>query len=127
MVFNRSWMDMRQQGGSLPPSQPSGLANHHPAILGTDQGSFSAGSKMLGSFKLPKFDGASRSWKTWDKAFIRFLSIHQLDYVVEEFFLDVLPLSPNNFSANKMVYYIIEDAVTPGSIAAKYVRQMEWQ
>ncbi len=75
------------------------------------QGSFQASSfnpisKMLGNFKLPKFDGNSRYWKTWDKTFIRFLSIHQLDFVVEESFLDVLPLSPSDFGANKMVYYI---------------------
>jgi hypothetical protein len=78
---------------------------------------------MLGNFKLPKFDGTARYWKTWDKTFVRFLSIHQLDHVVEETFLDVLPLSPNAFAANKMVYkmvyYILEDAITPGSLAAK--------
>jgi hypothetical protein len=85
--------------------------------------SFNPSSKMLGNFKLPKFDGNSRYWKTWDKTFIRFLSIHQLDFVIEESFLDVLPLSPSDFGANKMVYYILEDAITPGSLAAKYLRQ----
>jgi hypothetical protein len=93
---------------------------------GNSQSPFSgsiAGSKILGNFKLPKFDGNARHWKTWDKAFVRFLSIHQLDFVIEENFLAVLPLSPQEFGANKMVYYILEDAITPGSIAAKYLRQ----
>jgi hypothetical protein len=81
------------------------------------------GSKVLGNFKLPKFDGNSRYWKTWEKNFVRFLSIHQLDFVIEESFLDHLPLSPRDFGANKMVYYILEDALTPGSLAAKYFRQ----
>jgi hypothetical protein len=81
------------------------------------------GSKILGNFKLPKFDGNARYWKTWDKNFIRFLSIHQLDFVVEESFMDLLPLTPSHFEANKMVYYILEDAIVPGSLAAKYLRQ----
>jgi hypothetical protein len=81
------------------------------------------GSKFLGQFKLTKFDGSSRSWKQWDKSFVRYLSIHQLDHVIEESFLDTLPLSPQDFNANKMVYYLLEDALVPGSLAAKYFRQ----
>ncbi len=84
-----------------------------------------ASSKILGNFKLPKFDGNARYWKTWDKTFVRYLSIHNLDFVLEEAFLAILPLSTRDFSANKMVYYILEDAVTPGSLAAKYLRGME--
>jgi hypothetical protein len=81
------------------------------------------GSKILGNFKLPKFDGNARYWKTWDKNFIRFLSIHQLDFVIEESFLNLLPLTPRNFEAKTIVYYILEDAVVTGSLAAKYLRQ----
>jgi hypothetical protein len=80
------------------------------------------GSKLLGNFKLPKFDGTARHWKNWDKTLVRFLSIHQLDQVLSETFMDSLPLSPQDFAANKMVYYILEDAITPGSLAAKYLR-----
>ncbi len=58
------------------------------------------GSKILGNFKLSKFDGNARYWKTWDKSFVRYLSIHQLDFVIEESFLAVLPLSPQDFGAN---------------------------
>ncbi len=46
--------------------------------------------KLLASFKLPKFDGVARNWKAWEKAFTRFLGIHQLDHVLEESFLDSL-------------------------------------
>jgi hypothetical protein len=81
-----------------------------------------ASSKFLGNFKLPKFDGTARHWKVWDKNFVRFLSIHQLDHVIAETFLDMLPLTPQAFQANKMVYYILEDAIILGSLAAKYLR-----
>jgi hypothetical protein len=40
--------------------------------------------KLLASFKLPKFDGVARNWKGREKAFSRFLGIHQLDHVLEE-------------------------------------------
>ncbi len=43
-------------------------------------------SKLLGSFKLPKFDGLAKSWKGWEKSFQHFLGFHQLDYVLEEYF-----------------------------------------
>jgi hypothetical protein len=99
-----------------------GPMNRHFEETKPDSGAM-IGSKILGSFKLPKFDGNSRYWKTWEKNFVRFLSIHQLDFVIEETFLDILPLSPRAFGANKMVYYILEDALTPGSLAAKYFRQ----
>ena len=33
-------------------------------------------SKLLASFKLPKFDGVARSWKAWEKSFQRFLGLH---------------------------------------------------
>jgi hypothetical protein len=51
-------------------------------------------SKLLGSFKLPKFDGVARSWKLWEKSFHRFLGIHQLDHVLEEDFLSTLWTAP---------------------------------
>ncbi len=47
-------------------------------------------SKLLATFKLPKFDGVAKSWKPWEKSFQRFLGIHQLDHVLEEHFLDTL-------------------------------------
>lgn len=80
-------------------------------------------SKLLGTFKLPKFDGAARSWKAWEKSFQRFLGIHQLDHVLEEDFLDTLWSAPGAKAANKMVYFLVEDAVGTGTLASKLVRQ----
>ena len=80
-------------------------------------------SKLLGTFKLPKFDGLAKNWKGWDRAFHRFLGLHELDHVLREDFLSHPPLSQADFTANKIVYFLVEDAVTPGTLAAKYVRQ----
>jgi hypothetical protein len=109
----------------VPPAAQHQPANHGPNPFGTPHqpASFSAGSKFLGNFKLTNFDGTARSWKQWDKSFVRFLSIHQLDHVIEESFLAVLPLSTQDFQANKMVYYLLEDAIIQTSLAAKYFRQ----
>ncbi len=51
-------------------------------------------SKLLSTFKLPKFDGVARSWKLWEKSFQRFLELHQLDYVLEEDFMELLWVTP---------------------------------
>ena len=54
---------------------------------------------------------------------MRFLSIWDLDYVVDPEFLDVLPLSPSKRRDNKLVYYIIEDAVQGSALASSYIQQ----
>jgi hypothetical protein len=79
--------------------------------------------KLLSTFKLPKFDGMAKSWKSWDSSFQIFLGLHQLDQVFDEDFLLYLPLTPENFTANKMVYFLVEDSVLPGTLVSKYVRQ----
>jgi hypothetical protein len=58
MVF--TIIQPRQQGGYLPPAQPAALGNQFLLAPGPGTGMFNAGSKMLGNFKLPKFDGTSR-------------------------------------------------------------------
>jgi hypothetical protein len=80
-------------------------------------------SKLLSSFKLPKFDGAARNWKAWDRAFQRFLGLHQLDHVLDEDFASKLWSNPGGKEANKLVFFLLEDAVAPESLASKYVRQ----
>ena len=80
-------------------------------------------TKLLASFKLPKFDGVARSWKQWEKAFVRFLGIHQLDHVLEENFLDTMWTVPGATAANKMVYFLVEDAVATGTLASRLIRQ----
>jgi hypothetical protein len=42
---------------------------------------------------------------------------------LEEDFLSCPPLSRENFNANKIVYFLVEDAVSPGTLASKYIRQ----
>jgi hypothetical protein len=79
-------------------------------------------SKLLGTFKLPKFDGTPRAWKQWDRDFIRFLGLHQLEHVLLEGFLLLLP-HPDAVAANKIVYFLVEEAILPGTLASKYVRQ----
>jgi hypothetical protein len=80
-------------------------------------------SKLLSTFKLPKFDGVGRSWKLWEKSFQRFLGLHQLDYVLEENFPELLWVNPGAKAANKMVFFLIEDAVAAGTLASKIVCQ----
>ncbi len=80
-------------------------------------------TKLLATFKLPKFDGVARTWKTWEKSFQRFLGIHGLDHVLEEDFPNILWTVPGAKAANKMVYFLIEDAVATGTLASKLVRQ----
>ncbi len=79
-------------------------------------------SKLLGTFKLHKFDGTPRAWKQWDRDFIRFLGLHQLEHVLLEGFLLLLP-HPDAVAANKIVYFLVEEAILPGTLASKYVRQ----
>jgi hypothetical protein len=104
------------------PQFQQGYEDHGAYDLVSDQGPL-LNSKLLGNFKLPKFDGSPRHWKSWDKAFERFLGLHQLDHVLEADFLLRVPLSQKAYAANKVVYFLLEDAVAPGSMAAKYVRQ----
>ena len=79
--------------------------------------------KIRQTFKCTKFNGNARDWKNWNKNFMRFLSIWDLDYVVDPEFLDVLPLSPSKRRDNKLVYYIIEDAVQGSALASSYIQQ----
>jgi hypothetical protein len=80
--------------------------------------------KIRQTFKCTKFNGNARDWKNWNKNLMRFLSIWELDYVVDPEFMDVLPLSPSKRRDNKLVYYIIEDAVQGSALASSYVQQV---
>lgn len=79
--------------------------------------------KIRQSFKCPRFTGQARDWKQWNKGFTRYLSIWDLDHVLDPDFIDEVPLPPAKTRDNKMVYYIIEDAVQNSPLAASYVRQ----
>jgi hypothetical protein len=47
-----------------------------------------------------------------------------LDYVLDPSFFDHLPLTKEQLRDNKLVYYVIEDAVQNAPLAASYVRQV---
>jgi hypothetical protein len=55
---------------------------------------------------------------------VRYLSIWDLDYVLDPSFFDHLPLSPEQRRDNKLVYYVIEDAVQGSALATSYVKQV---
>ena len=54
---------------------------------------------------------------------MRYLSIWELDSVLDPDFFAHLPLSPDQRRDNKLVYYVIEDAVQNSPLATSYVRQ----
>ncbi len=78
--------------------------------------------KLRQAFKCPRFSGQAREWKQWNKGFMRYLSIWDLEYVLDPDFSNY-PLSPEQAKDNKLVYYIIEDSVQNAPMAASYVRQ----
>jgi hypothetical protein len=75
-------------------------------------------SKLWSTFKLPKFDGVGRSWKLLEKSFQRFLGLHQLDYVLEENFPELLWTNPGAKAANKLVFFLIEDVAAAGTLGS---------
>ena len=79
--------------------------------------------KIRQNFKCPKFSGQARDWKIWDKGFWRYLSIWELEYVLDPSFFDVIPLTPDKRRDNKLVYFIIEDAVQGSTLATSYIKQ----
>jgi hypothetical protein len=79
--------------------------------------------KIKQSFKCPRFSGQTKDWKLWNKGFLRFLSIWDLDYVVDPNFFEETPITESKIRDNKLVYYILEDATQGSPLASAYVRQ----
>ena len=79
--------------------------------------------KLRQSFKLPKFTGNAKDWKLWNQGLMRYLSIWNLDHVTDPDFADSLPLTPDQVRDNKLVYYILEDAVQSSPLARSYVQK----
>jgi hypothetical protein len=79
--------------------------------------------KIRQTFKCPKFVGQAKDWKAWNKGLMRFLAIWDLDYVLGPEFMETLPLSKAQFRDNKLVYYLIEDAVQGSLLASSYVHK----
>ncbi len=133
-------------GGASPPPPPPGPSSFgHMGSPGTSHPSFpgfraiaappapgssgqpgtsrsTASDNLRSTFKCPKFLGEARHWKVWNQGFIRFLSINRLDHVIEEAFL-VGVLNVQLQEDNKLVYYILEDALAGSTLATKYLRR----
>ena len=111
------------------PALPPGFARPQPTTR--DAGGFSSGrgtahDKLRSGFRCPKFLGEARNWKVWNKGFTRFLAIQNLDHVIAETFMGQ-PLTVSQQEENKLVYYIIEDAVSGSAVATQHVRRAaEW-
>ncbi len=72
-----------------PAIQEPNLRSTSAALLPNVPGSPQIHSKLLGTFKLPKFNGTPKAWKQWDRDFVRFLGLHQLEHVLHADFLFV--------------------------------------
>jgi hypothetical protein len=114
------------------PDLPPGFVRQAPApapttttgstFVGSATRGNSAADKFRATFKCPKFLGEARQWKTWHQGFIRFISIQLLDHVIAEGFLSQA-MTPQLHEDNKLVYYVLEEAVSGSVIALKYVRR----
>jgi hypothetical protein len=130
------------QGGGQPPTTPPALQPFGPTLplgyarpqyppsptqspalgSGFTKGTSSLSDKLRSTFKCPKFLGEVRHWKGWNQGCVRFFLINKLDHVIDEKFL-LASLSPEQQDENKLVYYILEDAVSSSAGASKYVRR----
>jgi hypothetical protein len=137
----RRWEESHTLQSARAPSQPGNnggaitfdekrnspmalLYDNRRSSLSQDHGNGSRSfDKIRQSFKCPRFSGQTKEWKNWNKGFMRYLSIWELEHVVQPDFLDVTPLTSAKIRDNKMVYFILEDAVQSSPLAASYVRQ----
>ncbi len=116
----------RQASKPQPTFEPNDQAHHRrDAKDDNDEGGMDNRSyeKLKQTFKCPKFTGSSKDWKTWNKGFQRYLSIWELDYVLDPDFFNEVPLSKGKVRDNKSVYYLLEDATQNSPLASSYVRQ----
>jgi hypothetical protein len=122
-----------RNGPSSPPEQRRIMSMLDPD-LGTEFKELQKGSpnsldsksydKIRQNFKCPRFSGQAREWKQkWNKGLMRYLSIWDMDYVLDPSFFDEVPLSADKKRDNKLVYYILEDAVQNLVQASSYVHQ----
>jgi hypothetical protein len=110
-----------RQSRPLNPVSPNkgGMLND----VGTGLASQSYYDRIRQNFKCPKFTGKPKDWKGWDKGLQRYLSIWELQHVLHPDFFSNPPLTQVQHRDNKLVYYIIEEAVQQSNLAASYVRK----
>ena len=111
--------DRRPDNRSIGDEDFSNMGRSVPAVTGISKSQ----DKIKQNFKCPKFSGNTKDWKIWNKGFIRYLSIWDLEHVLDPSFFDEFPLSDQKVNDNKLVFYILEDATQLSPLAASYVRQ----
>jgi hypothetical protein len=104
-THNQQPFVVRNQGLANQSQSKEGSTVQGPATVQhlADQNEFSSPAspsldprsydKIRQSFKCPRFSGLAKDRKMWDKGFKRYLSIWELDYVLDPSFFDRLPLS----------------------------------
>ncbi len=112
---------------SRPTSKPQPTREGNEMVRGEDKGEGGMDGrsydKIKQTFKCPKFSGQPKDRKLWNKGFQRYLSIWELDHVLDPEFFSEIPLVRWKIRDNKLVYYIIEDATQGSPLASSYVRQ----
>jgi hypothetical protein len=110
---------------SSPPNPKLDQTHRKASPVSPDDSGLDSKSydKIRQNFKCPKFSGKAKDWKSWDQGLKRYLSIWELDHVLDADFFHTLPLAKSQSRDNKLVYYIIEEAVQQSSLAASYVRK----
>ena len=111
--------DRRTENRNIGDEDFSNMGRSVPAVTGISKSQ----DKIKQNFKCPKFSGNTKDWKIWNKGFIRYLSIWDLEHVLDPSFFDEFPLSDQKVNDNKLVFYILEDATQLSPLAASYVRQ----
>jgi hypothetical protein len=112
--------DPRGHDNVFPRTEPGHNEHRANRESGMDNRAY---DKLKQTFKCPKFSGQPKDWKQWNKGLQRYLSIWELDHVLDPDFFDNLPLTADKIRDNKLVYYIIEDATQGSPLAASYIRQ----
>jgi hypothetical protein len=119
------FLALQPSGETPPPPPPPALLPRttFDPLRSSDRTSY---DKLRATFKCPKFLGDPRHWKQWNKGFVRFMALQQLDHVLDVCF-KVVVMTVNHQQDNKLVYYLLEDAVSGSTVATKYVRRApEW-
>ena len=107
-----------------PGNNGGAIGNEPYDSMPTAQSRSGPYDKIKQSFKCPRFSGQQKDWKQWNKGFVRYLSIWDLEHVLDpDFVEDGYPLPANKQQENKMVFLILEDAVQSSPMASSYVRQ----
>jgi hypothetical protein len=128
-VLGGMWRDMPDSARPYVTSAPaSGDLQGQQGIGDTNRGSVvdrtsKSQDKIKQTFKCPRFFGNAKDWKTWNKGFTRYLSIWDLEHVLDPGFFDAFPLSTQHVIDNKLVYFILEDATQSSPLASSYIRQ----